>query len=452
MKLRDYQTDIAEQGLKKLRELGIIYLSMQTRTGKTITSLEIAEKYGAKSILFVTKKKAIKSIESDAEHFTGLSVTVINYESVHKISGVFDLCIIDEANNLGQFPKPSNRYKELKKLSFNLPCILLSATPSPESFSQLFHQFTINKYHKWNNAKNFYAWSYKYVNKKVKYLYNREVPDYSDAKEDLIKEATDNYFISLTQTEAGIENQVQEKILYCTMSRTTSDYIQLLNKNKVLELIDGSSILGDTAVKCMQKTHQLSSGTVIDETGKGHIVDRNKAIFIRNYFAGNKIAIFYKFKAECELLKQTFTTWTESPEEFQSEQNRIFIGQFQSAREGIRLDKADALIFYNIDFSFLSYEQSKNRMVSKERTTIAPLYFIFNKTGIEPKIYDVVKNKADYTITFYRYDIKQIGKPDTEGSDKGNGTPGMVRSKNNSVQQKRIPGFDLPPKQPRHYD
>ena len=40
---------------------------MQTRTGKTLTALTAAENYGAKNVLFVTKKKAIDSIVSDYE-------------------------------------------------------------------------------------------------------------------------------------------------------------------------------------------------------------------------------------------------------------------------------------------------------------------------------------------------------------------------------------------------
>ena len=157
-------------------------------------------------------------------------------------------------------------------------------------------------------------------------------------------------------------------------------------------------------MKLQNKIHQISSGTVKDEDGNYHILDNSKAEFIKNHFKGQKIAIFYKFKAELELLKQTFTDCTDSPEDFQESANMTFLGQFQSAREGIRLDTADSLVFYNIDFSFLSYEQGKNRIISKERETEAPLYFVFNREGIEPKIYKQVLNKQDYTLSYYLKD------------------------------------------------
>lgn len=101
MKLRDYQKQIAGQGLKILKEWGIVILSMQVRTGKTLTALEIARRYGAKKVLFVTKKKAIPSIKADWELMKpGFEIVVINYESLHKVKNRgFDFVIVDESHS-----------------------------------------------------------------------------------------------------------------------------------------------------------------------------------------------------------------------------------------------------------------------------------------------------------------------------------------------------------------
>lgn len=84
---------------------------------------------------------------------------------------------------------------------------------------------------------------------------------------------------------------------------------------------------------------------------------------------------------------------------------KLFLGQFVSAREGIRLDSADAIIFFNIDFSFLSYEQSRNRIVSFEREKEAVLYWLFSDCGIERKIYKAVCKKEDYTLNWFKKDF-----------------------------------------------
>lgn len=412
IKLRDYQEDISTQAAKLLNEFKIAYLAMETRTGKTFTAFATCQKYGVKKILFVTKKKAISSIEKDALHFTDLAVTVINYESVLKKSDNYDLIILDESHGLGAYPKPAKRVKDLIEICRNKPIIYLSATPAPESHSQFYHQFYLSSFSSWRNYANFYKWSYHYVAKKVKYLYNREVPDYSEANKEKIKQDIDKYFVKITQKEAGFDVTIEEKILTVPMNMLQINMIERLKRDRIVTGQSGSEIIADTAVKLQNKIHQISSGTVIDENNKGIILSKNKAIYIKDYFKGQKIAVYYKFKQEFEVLKSIFDNWTDCPDSFQKGENLAFFSQFVSGREGIRLDTADAIIFYNIDFSYLSYAQAKDRIVSKERTKQAILYWIFSEGGIEQKIYEVVKNKQDYTNFIFRkeYGIKNTSK------------------------------------------
>src|SRR5690554_3958136 len=128
MELRDYQKKIASQGVEIIQKHKILILSMMVRTGKTITAMEVARQYGARKVLFVTKKKAIRSIESDYETMNpGFDITVINFESIHRIENKgFDLVIIDEFHNLSAFPKPSKRTKKTKEYVGDLPVIMLS--------------------------------------------------------------------------------------------------------------------------------------------------------------------------------------------------------------------------------------------------------------------------------------------------------------------------------------
>ena len=44
MKFRDYQLDIIDKGCKVLKNKGLLYLSMEVRTGKTLTSMGICLK------------------------------------------------------------------------------------------------------------------------------------------------------------------------------------------------------------------------------------------------------------------------------------------------------------------------------------------------------------------------------------------------------------------------
>ena len=67
IQLRKYQNNIAIQAAYKLVAFGCCYLSMECRTGKTITALSAADNFDAQSVLFITKLKAIPSIRADYE-------------------------------------------------------------------------------------------------------------------------------------------------------------------------------------------------------------------------------------------------------------------------------------------------------------------------------------------------------------------------------------------------
>ena len=86
MKFRDYQQEIISKGSSMIKSSGFVYLAMEVRTGKTLTSLGIADNIGAKEVLFLTKKKAISSIVDDYDMMcpNNFSLFVINYESIHK--------------------------------------------------------------------------------------------------------------------------------------------------------------------------------------------------------------------------------------------------------------------------------------------------------------------------------------------------------------------------------
>jgi hypothetical protein len=73
-----------------------------------------------------------------------------------------------------------------------------------------------------------------------------------------------------------------------------------------------------------------------------------------------------------------------------------------SGREGVSLAKADALIMFNIQFSAVSYFQSKERLATINRLN-NKVYWIFSKgkDSIERKIYDVVKKKKNFTTSIF---------------------------------------------------
>ena len=407
MEFRDYQLDIIGSGSVILKKYGLLYLSMEVRTGKTLTSLGVCDVVGAKRVLFLTKKKAISSIEHDYKMLNpSFELQVINYESSHKINLGFcpDVIIADESHSLGAFPKPSSRAKRLRAdlKNWKSKLILMSGTPTPESFSQMYHQVYGCVGNPFSEYKNFYGWANDYVKKKQIHYGFKVATDYSDADKNRVIEAMKPYTIAFTQQQAGFKSVIDEEILHVDMEDRTYDLCNRLQKDKVLQGSD-EVVLADTGVKLMQKLHQISSGTVIFESKKSVVLDYGKAKFIKKRFKYEKIGIFYKFTAELKALKEVYgDDITTDLDEFNNSRKSIAL-QIVSGREGISLREAKYLVYYNIDFSATSYWQSRDRMTTKERMH-NKIYWVFSKNGIENKIYKAVNNKKDYTLRHFKKD------------------------------------------------
>ena len=404
MKLRDYQIELSNKGVNILKELKYVYYNIEVRCGKTLIALNTAQLYNAKNVLFITKKKAVSSIQND---YNGLNfsfqITIINKESLHKlIEKDFDLIIYDEIHGLGAFPKPSKGAVYFKKTFGHLPIIALSGTMNPESYSQVFHQFWISNYSPFKQYKNFYQWALHYVNIGQKYLGYAIVQDYSNAKGGLIQAAIEQYMITYTQKQAGFTSEVIEKILTVEMSESTYDLIAKLKKDNIIE---GKTevIIADTGAKMMSKLHQMYSGTVKFESGNSMVLDKSKALFIKSQFATTKIAIFYKFKEELNVILDVLGDLvTTDLNEFNTTNKSIAL-QIVSGREGINLSAAKYIVYYNIDFSAVSYWQSRARLTTIERPT-NEIFWIFAKGGIEHHIYKQVMAKKNFTLsTFNKY-------------------------------------------------
>jgi hypothetical protein len=402
--LRDYQIDIIKQGTEIVKEFGFVYLAMEVRCGKTLTSLGIASNISTNNVLFLTKKKAISSIQRDYEMLAPhYDLTITNYESLHKIDPDmhWDLIICDEAHGMGAFPKPSNRAMQVKELiSYHKPyVILLSGTPTPESYSQMYHQVYGIPKNPFREFKTFYKFCSKFVKVKTKIINGLSMNDYSDGLETIIDEMKP-FTINYTQKEAGFIAETTEEVFEVELKEST---YKLINKLKRELVVQGKEevILGDTPVKLMSKVHQLCSGTVKFESGKSMVLDTTKAEFIKEQWEGCQIGIFYKFKEELVALQQIFgDELTTDLDEFNATHKNIAL-QIVSGREGISLKKAEYLVYYNIDFSATSYWQSKDRMTTKERPN-NEIFWIFSKGGIEQEIYKAVTKKKDFTLSHFK--------------------------------------------------
>lgn len=418
IELRADQRTTVDKGKEILKRYNLLYMACQVRVGKTIMSMTIAKELGFMRVCFITKRMAISSIKADymklGHEFQRFNIT--NFEQAPNLFPEYDVFIIDEATSIAAYPKPGKYCQAIKKLVGKKPIILMSGTPHPESPSQIFHQYWVSYYSPFSIFKNFYGWSKEYVKHydirdgsgrvikrqvKQKYLGGFTVNDYSEGIDEKIKEITKHYTVTLSQQEAGFKSDVDEEILWVDIDPKMYQLMKVLKRDKVYKMKNGNHIIADTPVKMQSLFHQISSGTVITEEDSRHTLDESKAKFIKQKFAGKKIAIFFKFIEEGNLLRKYFPLNTSVPEIFNERDDVTFICQVVSGRMGVNLSSADALVMYNIDFSATTYFQARARMQSQTRTKASKLYWIFSKEGLEKHVYDAVCRKKNFTTSYF---------------------------------------------------
>tara|TARA_R110000850_G_scaffold135618_1_gene256804 strand:+ start:828 stop:2036 length:1209 start_codon:yes stop_codon:yes gene_type:complete len=395
--LRDYQEKFSKQGYEILKKHSCLILNMEVRTGKSHTVLDIGVNY--KDVLFVTKKKAIQSVLDDYETAGhSYNLLVINYESLHKVTGSFDLVICDESNEkISAYPKPTLNAKRVKHFVSN-HLILLTGTLLPESNSQIYHQLWVSKFSPFKEFKNFYSFHKKLGIKKILYTSYGQANDYSDVPYSNIEKYIDPIKISYTQKEAGFKASIKEIIHTVKLKPQTIDLMNRLKKDLVIEG-DTEVVLADTSVKLMSKLHQLSSGTIKFESGESMILDTSKIDYVKDKFKGKKIAIYYKFKAELDLIANAFDLANDIEEFDCTDKNIAF--QFVSGRSGIKLDKADCIIAINIDFSATTYYQFRARMITSTSLR-SDIHWIFSDAGFERKVLKSVEKKKNFTTQTFK--------------------------------------------------
>ena len=227
-----------------------------------------------------------------------------------------------------------------------------------------------------------------------------KVKDYSNANKKAFWHKIRHHILTFTQQQAGFTTSVNELAIEVEMKPITYAIAKRLKKDLYVRNQDGKEIVADTAVKLMQKLHQIWSGTCKFEDGTAKSIDYSKAEYIYGNFKDYKIAIFYKFKEELNLLQEFLgEKLTTDLEKFNTTDKWIAL-QFVSGREGISLAKADYLVAYNIDFSATTYIQFRDRLTTMDRKE-NQMFWIFSKGGIEKDILQKVRKKETYTSTLF---------------------------------------------------
>ena len=389
MKLYPYQQKTFEDAKLILSKHKMVYLALEMRYGKTPIAMELIRHLDKKA-LFVTTKSAMKDILS-AQLSMNIStpITVINYESLHKVQGKFDTLVLDEAHQkISKFPKPSSSRLAVDHLTTeNTRVIWMSGSPAIESSSKLYHQLSISPYHSFSKFKNFYRWHDMYGIKGLS-IYtggSRPAVDYSQTID--FSQRFEKIMVRRT-LEASGRAVVSPKIhlVYIDIPPSINDVYDAIMKHSIYS--EEFTVVADGGAGRLTKLHQLAQGSVIDELDNTVLISPFKAKAIAEAHKGKKVAVFYKYIADYKLLSTFF--------------NKEDLYQIDSAVTGINLSHYDEMAVMSLTFSGSNYSQMMSRMLHPDNKEQPNVYVYLTNHTVDTDVYKAVSLKRDYNSKFLR--------------------------------------------------
>jgi len=399
MQAWDYQVEVATQGYEIMRKYGIVYLSMEERTGKSIPTLLIARMLGAKSVLIVTQKKALVGWTKTLNEFDhGMrNVQLINYHSVDKVVITPDVVILDEPHNYcAAYPKTSGIWSKVHKAIGNAQVIYSSATPHAQGPQQLFHQFALSRYSPWSMYRDFYDWFKAYAQrddfgrlKTIRISATQDVIDYSAVQVAKIMHDVKHLFVSYTRKELGFEQEPEDIIHWIELNEVTRYVYNTLVKTKVLAFTHRETgkdyeLICDTPAKLRYALHMVEGGVL--KVGEQYLSLGNteKIDFILKTWGDTEdLVIMYQYVQEGVKLNQYF--------------KKAKILQGTSNAEGVDLHKHKHLVIYSQDFSTAKHTQRRARQANKNREDEIHVHYLLVKKATSEQVYKTCSiNKVNF--------------------------------------------------------
>ena len=398
--LFNYQQNIVDRSPKSCA------LFMDMGTGKTITSLKIAEKWMCSKILVICLKSKMQDWIDEIEeetYFCKDEYMVINFESVWRNTKALDftdqetMIIIDESHKIKNPKAKVSQYIRFlgEKTHYKL---VLTGTPQNQQYYDYWMQMGFVESPVYNiSLKEFESIYVNFITDYQQGHYFRTIDSYN--YEDLLKKGINKYsFYKNYESEYNKPFEILEKI------KRTSEYIELWS-NKV---IDG--IAAENPMTLRSYLRECCSGFV-----KDNIYGSNKLKWLEDFLDvdQSRIVIFVNFNKEiemisdlCKKLKRPYSIYNGEFKDFtnfKNNENGIAIVNYASGATGINdLCISNIGIFYSLpDGDYILFKQAKSRLDRIGQTKQPIFYYLVTDNTIEVPIFRAFKKGDNFTNEMY---------------------------------------------------
>ncbi|MCI4435440.1 MAG: hypothetical protein JHC33_01335 [Ignisphaera sp.] len=397
-----HQLVFADKCWTILQEKGYVYLAGKPRSGKTYTSILIAEKSTKiNNVLVLTKKNAISGWE---KFIVGNSVlkhkyTITNYEQAHKLNPKhYDLAIIDESHNLGTLGKPSVRIKTIGSLCKLMPHIHLSGTAIVESPCGIYSQMSISEFNPFSRFSNFYRFHDHYGIRYSLRIAGRDIQRYDRYKPELI-DYINTFTVYMTQEDAGISKDLQavDQIHYIELNEATKALYNQLQKDFIADIWadmfnkdsdDKLQLVCDSTMKLRTSLHMMESGVAKVDDEYVLLGNTEKVDYIFNTFGDTEeVGIMGNFIGERMLLEKKF--------------KRAKIYSSTADAEGVDLSHLTHFVILSSNYSGAKFIQRRERIINTNGSNTLTVHHILVKKAISDQVYNKVSKKEDFNNSTY---------------------------------------------------
>jgi hypothetical protein len=302
----------------------------------------------------------------------------------------FDVVILDESHAyLSAYPKVGAIAKIVQQICYELPIILLSATPYAQGYQLLFHQLNMSKYSPFDEFPNFYKWFNRYGIPEVVYTGHGQSIKYDKVKPevwDLVK----HLFITKTRKELDFEHEPEDVLHYIELDEWTKEFYDSCQEDEMLIYGDDEIPL-DSSMKLRTTLHQIEGGVYKKEDGSSGLLPNKEKIdaILSDFGDRSDTAIMYHYQAEGVKLGKYFR------------QARLLQGT--SNAEGVDLSGLRHLVIYSQDFSTAKHSQRRARQANKKRKESIKVHFYLVRGAISEQVYTTVsENKTNFIDKMYK--------------------------------------------------
>ena len=337
------------------------------------------------------------SVMADIDYYRK-RVGIINYELAFRRPELLNLehftLMLDESSMITN--PTAKRTKFIHKLKPD-SCILLSGTPTGGKYEKLWSQLKLLD---WNISKDlFYR----------QYVITEWIDDDSGLKRpvttgyknvDRLKSKLKQHGCIFMKTEEVFD--LPEKIQIPVMVNNSKEFSRFM-RNSIVELPDGTELIGDTALTKRLYARQLC----------GQYSKAKMAAFVDLVSStDDRLIVFYNFTEELNLMKEAVALMdkpisivngeTKDLTAYENSFDSVTFIQYQAGAMGLNLQKSNKIIYFTLPQSSELFEQSMKRIHRIGQSKNCFYYILMVKNSVEGVILETLKMRKDYDDELFK--------------------------------------------------